>query len=37
MSQGDVLSPMLFNIFINDLSTEINSLGIGIIFGDNNL
>ena len=28
--QGDSLSPTLFNIFINDLITELNSLDIGI-------
>ena len=32
--QGDNLSPMLFNIFLNDLATEINSLGLGIKIGN---
>ena len=31
--QGDVLSPTLFNIFINGLSTELNSLRLGITLG----
>ena len=35
--QGDVLSPTLFNIFINDLSTELNSLRIGITLGDDRI
>ena len=35
--QGDVLSPTLFNIFINDLSTELKSLGIGTILGDDTI
>ena len=29
--QGDTLSPTLFNIFINDIVHEINSLGLGIL------
>ena len=37
MRQGDVLSPTLFNIFINDLSTELNSLRIGITLGDDRI
>jgi len=28
--QGDTLSPTLFNVFVNDLITEINDLGLGI-------
>ena len=32
-----VLSPTLFNIFINDLSTELNSLRIGITLGDDKI
>ena len=32
--QGDNLSTMLFNIFLNDLATEINSLGLGIKIGN---
>ena len=35
--KGDVLSPTLFNIFINDLSTELNSLRIGITLGDDRI
>ena len=35
--QGDVLSPTLFNIFINDLSTELNSLRLGITLGDDRI
>ena len=35
--QGDVLSPTLFNIFLNDLSTELNSLRIGITLGDDRI
>ena len=35
--QGDVLSPTLFNIFINDLSTELYSLRIGITLGDDRI
>ena len=34
VGQGDNLSPMLFNIFLNDLATEINSLGLGIKIGN---
>ena len=32
--QGDALSPTLFNIFINDLSNELNSLNLGVKIGD---
>ena len=32
--QGDVLSPTLFSVFVNDLATEINDLGLGIPTGD---
>ena len=35
--QGDVLSPTLFNIFINDLSTELNSLKIGNTLDDDRI
>ena len=37
VSQGDVLSPTLFNIFINDLSTELNLLRIVITLGDDRI
>ncbi len=32
--QGDVLSPTLFAVFINDLSTELKRLQVGIPIGD---
>ena len=32
--QGDVLSPTLFSMFINDLAIEINDLGLGIPVGN---
>ena len=35
--QGDTLSPTLFNIYINDLATELNELHLGINFGKNHL
>ena len=35
--QGDTLSPTLFNIFINDLATNIKNLNLGIKMGDINL
>ena len=37
MRQGNVLSLTLFNIFINDLSTELNLLRIGITLGDDRI
>ena len=35
LRQGCCLSRLLFNIFINDLSLKINSLGLGINIGNN--
>jgi hypothetical protein len=35
--QGDNLSPTLFNIYINDLITDINNLGKGVNLGNLNL
>jgi hypothetical protein len=35
--QGDILSPTLFSIFINDLSKEINMLDKGVEFGQDKL
>ena len=32
--QGDKLSPTLFNLYINDLIGEINSLGYGVQYDD---
>ena len=32
--QGDNLSPTLFNIFLNDLAYEIQSLNLGVKFGN---
>ena len=32
--QGDNLSPTLFNIYLNDLARELNSLGLGIKLND---
>ncbi len=35
--QGDILSPMLFTIYINDLTLGIKDLGIGVQLGKNKL
>ena len=35
--QGDSLSPSLFNIFINDLASEISDLNLGVQIGDENV
>ena len=32
--QGDTLSPILFNIFLNDLTDEQNQLNLGIQLGE---
>ncbi len=34
VKQGDTLSPTLFNIFINDLANDVNSLNLGIDIHD---
>jgi hypothetical protein len=34
VKQGDGLSPSLFNVYINDLATEINRLNLGVKVGD---
>ena len=35
--QGCILSPILFNLFINDLPRDINDVGCGISVGDTSL
>jgi hypothetical protein len=35
VKQGYGLSPSLFNVYINDLATELNSLNLGVRVGDN--
>ena len=35
--QGDTLSPTLFNIFINDLIDDVNSLNLGVSIGNRKL
>lgn len=35
--QGDILSPTLFTIYINDLTLGIKDLGIGVQLGKNKL
>ena len=37
LKQGCILSPMLFNLFINDLTCHINDVGSGISVGDTSL
>ena len=37
LKQGDSLSRTLFNLFINDLITEVNSFDIGIDITDRNI
>jgi len=34
LRQGCLLSPLMFNLFINDIAMEINNLGVGVKFGD---
>ena len=36
LRQGCILSPVLFNCFINDLAVNINALGLGINIGNDN-
>ena len=33
VKQGDILSPMLFNVYMDDLSIKLNQSGIGGVIG----
>ena len=35
--QGDVLAPTMFNLYVNDLITELKQLNCGVNFGDENI
>ena len=35
VKQGGILSPCLFNVYMNNLSLSLNSSGIGCSLGDN--
>ena len=37
LKQGCIISPLLFNLFVNDFAMQINSLGKGINYGDEQL
>ncbi len=37
VKQGDVLSLTLFSLFINDIAVNVNSMKLGISFGNKNI
>ena len=37
VKQGSLLSPMLFDLFINSLAEEINAIGVGATYGENKI